>query len=83
MANIRLDDAETALWNEVGSRGDAFRAATMDRAAEEVRVSGRRSDVIDDDGKMVESRMGKEPVPESVLETQPGPDGVPEPKIPR
>ena len=53
MANIRLDEGETELVNEVGSRGDAFREAVRGRAEEEVRVSQRSSSTIDEDDNIL------------------------------
>ncbi len=65
MADIKLDKSETALWNEVGSRGEHFRAAIRDRAVEEVRVSRQVSRVIDSEEQTVDLYSAADPVPES------------------
>ena len=67
MSDIKLDDAESALFNEVGSRGDAFRQAIEDRAAEASRLDrGKMIEVKDGDGKMVDNTSAGEPDPESL-----------------
>ena len=85
MADIRLDLNEAALWNEVGSRGDAFRAATRDRAAERVRLTGKMTEVITANDGMVDAVAAGDPIPESAAdspaapktaETQSGPHTV-------
>ncbi len=53
--DIRLDEAETALWHEPGSRGEAFRRATRDRAAEQIRLHGHMVEILDADGIMVDA----------------------------
>jgi len=55
MADIKLSDPESALWREVGSRGDAFRKATRDRAIEQVRLSGKMTEIVDYEDRMLES----------------------------
>jgi len=55
MADIKLNDPESALWREVGARGDAFRNAIRDRAIEQVRLTGMMSEILDDEGRMLES----------------------------
>ena len=55
MADIRLSNPESVLWREVGSRGDAFRRATRDRATEQVRLTGKQTEVLDYDGQMLDS----------------------------
>jgi hypothetical protein len=67
MANIRLDRAETELWNEVGSRGDKFREAMRDRAYEEARVAKQVTEVVDDEGRMVDAIVRTDLVPESAV----------------
>ncbi len=63
--SIRLDKSETALWNEVGSRGDHFRAATRDRAVEETRITGHMTQILDASGTMLGAVERQDPVPES------------------
>ena len=63
MADIRLNDAESALWNEVGTRGDAFRRATHDRASEQLRLHGRLIEILDYDGRMLDSVKIPDPAP--------------------
>ena len=53
MRDIKLSDDELALWNEVGPRGDAFRAATRDRAAVAVDNTGKMVEILEPDGQMV------------------------------
>jgi hypothetical protein len=65
MKDIRLDKAETLLFQEVGSRGDAFRRATRDRGLEQARVAGKMVEILGSDGAMVDSIPVSEPVPES------------------
>jgi hypothetical protein len=55
MADIKLNDPESALWREVGSRGDAFRSAVRDRAVEQVRLTGTMTEILDYEGRMLES----------------------------
>jgi hypothetical protein len=55
MPDIELDEGETELQSEVGSRGDAFREATRDRVAEAVRTSRRQTDVIDSEGNVLDA----------------------------
>ncbi|HPH29379.1 MAG TPA: hypothetical protein PLA87_21165 [Pseudomonadota bacterium] len=63
MADIRLSNEETALWKEVGSRGDAFREATRARGFEQARLSGKMTEIIDYQEAMVDSISAHEPVP--------------------
>lgn len=63
--NIRLDENETALWNEVGSRGDHFRAAMRDRASEQVRLTKQMSEILSSAGEMLESVKVTDSVPEA------------------
>jgi hypothetical protein len=65
MADVKLDRNEQALWNEVGSRGDAFRQATRDRAAEQVRTDGKMTEVLGDYGQMEDHQDKGDPDPES------------------
>lgn len=65
MADIKLDKAEMALWNEVGERGEQFRLATRERAAEEMRLQKHMIEVVDQDGSMVDSVALSDPDPES------------------
>jgi len=70
MAHIRLDDKESALWNEVGSRGDYFRQALRDRAIEEVRLTGQMSQILDHSGTMLDA-VRADAVPISTLPLPP------------
>jgi hypothetical protein len=65
MADIKLDEMETELWNEVGERGDEFRRAIRDRASEEMRLGKRMIEVVDSEGSMVDSVAVADPDPES------------------
>lgn len=69
--NIRLDENETALWNEVGSRGDHFRAATRDRASEQTRLTNQMSEIISSAGEMLDSVKVTDSVPEAREEKAP------------
>ena len=53
MRDIKLSDDELALWNEAGPRGDAFRAAIRDRAAESVDNTGKMVEILEPHGAMV------------------------------
>jgi hypothetical protein len=63
MPDIRLSDPESALWREVGTRGDAFRRATRDRASEQLRLHGRMIEILDYDGRMLDSIKNSDPSP--------------------
>lgn len=63
MTSIKLDEA-TALWNEVGARGDQFRRAIRARASEEVRVNKDTIDVINQTESMEDSVDLSNPAPE-------------------
>lgn len=66
MSDIKLNEEESALFNEVGSRGDAFRQATEDRAAEAARLDrGKMIEVQDTDGVMVDNIAAGNPDPEA------------------
>ena len=65
MADIKLDETETALWNEVGERGDEFRRATRDRASEELRLREQMVEVVDSAGAMMDSVAPSDPDPEA------------------
>lgn len=60
MPHIKMDPAETALFNEVGERGDAFRRAMHDREAELVREQGWMVEAVDSAGAVVDSVTGAE-----------------------
>ena len=45
MADIKLNPEEQALYREVGSRGDYFRAAVRDEAAAQVDETGQMSEI--------------------------------------
>ena len=70
MSDIKLNENETALWNEVGSRGDLFRAAMRDRAHEQTRVSGKMTEICDPVGRMLDAVQTDDPVPERVYEDE-------------
>jgi hypothetical protein len=55
MSDIKLTENESALWHEVGSRGDLFRAAMRDRAVEQTRLSGRMTEICDPIGRMLDA----------------------------
>jgi len=55
MSDIKLDPIEQELYNEVGSRGDYFREAIQDRAAQQVNETGRRSEITTEAGNLVDS----------------------------
>lgn len=57
MADIKLTPAEQALYEEVGSRGDYFRAAIMDRAAEQVERTEQLSRITTEAGAMIDVVM--------------------------
>ena len=63
-ADIGLDADELALWNEVGSRGDAFRRAIRDRADEKVRQGGKMIEIVDGDDQILDSRDTRDPDPD-------------------
>jgi hypothetical protein len=54
MADIKLDPAEQALFNEVGSRGDYFREAIRDRAADQVATTRRMSEITTEGGQVLD-----------------------------
>lgn len=58
MADIHLDEKELALWNEPGTRGDAFRRATLDRASEQSRLTEQMVEVKDKADGAVRATMG-------------------------
>jgi hypothetical protein len=60
MPHIKMDEAETALFNEVGERGDAFRRAMRDREAELVGSQGWMVEAVDSAGAMVDHVTGAE-----------------------
>lgn len=70
MSDIKLNDGENALWNEVGSRGDMFRAAMRDRAAEESRTTGHMTEIQDGAGGMLDTVKPSDPVPERVYDDE-------------
>jgi hypothetical protein len=70
MSDIKLNESETALWNEVGSRGDLFRAAMRDRAHEQTRVSGQMTEICDPIGRMLDAVQRTDPVPEKVYDDE-------------
>jgi hypothetical protein len=61
---IRLDKSETALWNEVGTRGDFFRAAIRDRASAQVSLTKQMVEIRDASGEMLHFVQESDPVPE-------------------
>jgi hypothetical protein len=60
MPHIKMDEAETALFKEVGERGDAFRRAMHNREAELVRSKGWMVEAVDAAGAMVDHVTGAE-----------------------
>ena len=65
VTDIQLDETEMALWNEPGPRGDAFRRATLDRAAEAARLQQRMVEVRDKENNVFRATEGSgEPDPE-------------------
>jgi len=57
MRFIRMDAAELALWREVGTRGNRFRRAMHDRAAELTRQRGETVELLDPNGAMVDNTL--------------------------
>lgn len=57
MADIKLDPDELALFAEVGSRGDYFREAIGDRAAQQVNETGRMSEITTEGGSLIDAVM--------------------------
>jgi hypothetical protein len=68
MDDIKLNEVETALWNEAGERGDQFRRAIRDRASEEMRVREHMIEVVDSAGSMVSSVAPSDPDPETPVQ---------------
>jgi len=60
MPNIRMDEAESALWHEVGTRGGAFRTAMRGRAVDLVAEQGWRVEIVDFNGATVADVRGAE-----------------------
>ena len=52
---IDMNEAEIALWNEAGSRGDAFRRAIRGRAAERLRETGHLALIENPGGQVVDA----------------------------
>ena len=63
MSTIKLSPEETALLAEVGPRGDAYRRAIHDRAADRAHESGFVSRIVDEKG--IELDVVKPEDPES------------------
>lgn len=70
MSDIKLDENESALWYEVGSRGDLFRAAMRDRAHEQTRLSGRMTEICDPVGRMLDAVQPADPVAVKVYDDE-------------
>lgn len=70
MSDIKLTENESALWHEVGSRGDLFRAAMRDRAHEQTRLSGRMTEICDPIGRMLDAVQPADPVAEKVYDDE-------------
>jgi hypothetical protein len=70
MSDIKLNEGQEALWNEVGSRGDMFRAAMRDRAHESTRTSGHMTEIKDGAGGMLDAIERTDPVPEKVYDDE-------------
>lgn len=58
---LRLTKEEMILWNEPGTRGDAFRQAVRDRAAEQATESGNTVEILDPDEGILELRPKTDP----------------------
>lgn len=69
MANIKLTPEEQVLFEEVGSRGDYFREAIRDRAADQVNQTDRMSEITTEGGRMLDVVMPSPPVPATAAET--------------
>ncbi len=69
MANIKLTPEEQVLFEEVGSRGDYFREAIRDRAADQVNQTDRMSEITTEGGRMLDVVMPEPPVPATAAET--------------
>ncbi len=69
MADLKLTPDEQALFNEVGSRGDYFREAIRDKAADQVNQTGRMSEITTEGGQMLDVVMPEPPVPPATAPT--------------
>lgn len=69
MADIKLTPEEQALYDEVGSRGDYFRQAIRDKAADQVEQTDRMSEITTEGGTMLDVVMPAPPVPATTAET--------------
>lgn len=68
MADIELDSKEQSLFNEVGSRGDAFREAVRDEAAAQVDETGQMSEITGS-GEMLDAVMAPDSPPPAAADT--------------
>jgi hypothetical protein len=57
MGDIKLTPAEQDLFNEVGSRGDYFREAIRDEAADQVNQTGQMTEITTEGGEMIDVDM--------------------------
>lgn len=69
MADIKLTPEEQVLFNEVGTRGDYFRAAIRDRAADQVNQTERMSEITTEGGTMLDVVMPPSPAAATTAET--------------
>jgi hypothetical protein len=60
MRQIKMDEGETALWKETGTRGSAFRRGMHYRASELVRERGGVVEIVDDNDAMVDNTLAAE-----------------------
>lgn len=72
MSDVKLSDEETALFHETGSRGDAFRSATKDRAEEQARTSRKMSEIVDGGGMVGAEFPEAAPPGKSMIGSDPG-----------
>jgi len=72
VADIHLDEKEMALWNEAGTRGDAFRRATLDRAFEQRRLGERMVEIKDKAIGVVRATAGGDDEDPEAHRPQPG-----------
>ena len=52
---ITLSEEERALWEEPGTRGDAFREGVRQEAGERMRIGGAKVAIVDVNGGEVEA----------------------------
>lgn len=69
MADIKLTPEEQVLFEEVGSRGDYFREAIRDKAADQVNQTERMSEITTEGGTLLDVVMPEPPVPATTADT--------------